>query len=116
MINLEETQLVDPTPLKDPNLFECILTMLTKGFINSNCEDDPILKFIELEASLHNPNPYIPLVFSSCFLFASGIVAFTYGLWTYFVLSFVTTAISINHWRDVRKGPNRTADLIGAKI
>jgi hypothetical protein len=117
MINFEETQTQEPTiSPNEPNLFECILTMFTKGFINSNCEDDPILKCIELEASLHNPNPYIPLVFSSCFLFASGIVAFTYGLCAYFILSFVTTTISINHWRDVRRGPRRTADLIGAKI
>jgi hypothetical protein len=43
-------------------------------------------------------------------------VKFIHGLWIYFILSFITTTISINHWRDVHMGPRRTADLIGAKL
>lgn len=99
-----------------PSIFSCIIQLFTKGLINTNCEYDPILKCIEEEASLKNPNPYIPLIISSSLFFSSGIVAFINELWSYFILSLITTGISINHWRDVRNGPRRTMDLIGAKI
>jgi hypothetical protein len=110
--NISIENILPPTITK----YNTIISIFTKGFINDNNNCDSILKYIEKEALLNNPNPYNLLVISSCFLLASGMIAFINGLWIYFALSFITTAISINHWRDVRAGPRRTADLIGAKI
>jgi hypothetical protein len=91
-----------------------ILDLFTKGFYNE--EDNIILNQIIIESKYKKPNIYVPLVISSSCFLLSGYIAFIYSIWIYFIISLITTFISINHWRDVRKGPRRTADLIGAKI
>jgi hypothetical protein len=63
-----------------------------------------------------NINDSRHLVVSSCFFLAPGIYAFSNSLYPYGILSFITTVISVNHWRNPIMGLRRTADLITAKV
>ena len=91
-----------------------ILLLFTKGLVDDP-NDEQLIR-LEMESSLRNPNPYYTLILSSCCFFSSGIIAAINGIWVYFIVSLITTIVSVNHWRDVRKGPRRTMDLVGAKV
>ena len=58
----------------------------------------------------------ICLMVSSCFFLIPGCYAFNNSLYFHGIVSFVTTAISINYWRHAVEGWRRTADLWTAKI
>lgn len=55
------------------------------------------------------------LVFSSLFFLIPGCYAAANQLYFYFVVSFITTAVSINYWRHAIDGPRRHWDLFTAK-
>ena len=55
------------------------------------------------------------LVVSSTFFLIPGIFAFSCSLYLFGVVSAVTTAVSVNYWRNAVEGYRRTADLITAK-
>ena len=63
------------------------------------------------EAKLH-----ILLVISSCFFLIPGIYAVMYKVYHLALLSAITTAISINYWRDAVDGWRRNDDLLVAKV
>ena len=63
-----------------------------------------------------NSQDSICLIVSSCFFLIPGCYAFNNSLHFYGIVSFVTTAISINYWRHAVEGWRRTADLWTAKI
>lgn len=56
------------------------------------------------------------LMISSCFFLIPGIYACKVSSYLYFLVSFITTAVSINYWRDAVEGHRRTADLVTAKV
>lgn len=55
------------------------------------------------------------LVVSSTFFLIPGIFAFSRSFYLFGVVSVVTTAVSVNYWRNAVEGYRRTADLITAK-
>ena len=56
------------------------------------------------------------LVISSCFFLIPGSYAFYNDLYFYGVVSFVTTIVSVNYWRDAVEGWRRSADLLMSKV
>jgi hypothetical protein len=90
------------------NIWSNIFNLLTNGFI--------IEEYNENEPLLPENNIHTLLVISSACFLLSGVIAFMNNIWVFVVISFITSCVSMNHWRDVQKGPRRTADLICAKI
>ena len=56
------------------------------------------------------------LVITSCFFLIPGYYAFTIRFYYYAVLSFITTAVSINYWRHAADDYCRTSDMIIARL
>ena len=56
------------------------------------------------------------LVLSSLFFCVPGLYAISSSLFSFAFLSFVTTAVSINYWRNATAGARRQADLLVAKV
>lgn len=59
---------------------------------------------------------HVQLVISSCFFLIPGIYAFISHVPLLGLLSLVTTAVSINYWRDAVNGWRRHMDLLVAKV